>query len=370
MEVVILGFKNILRMMNRITKPYFLLSVLVMALVCSCRTENDLSIDPLENEYIQPNPTLANLMGRVAMSDGSVDNIIDQSSSLRIQLPVTVTANGTELFIEDEDGYQDIENIFDLSDDDEDILIISYPITVIAPDFTTYSVNSDSELENVANIFPTTEDDDDIECIDFEYPITLYYFNELTETMDSVTINEDSELFNFIIDLQDYTAVTIGFPVVMIFSEGTTETIETAEDLENIILVSDNTCDEDDDNDYGDDDCESCSTTELEDALAQCTEWSIDKLFRDNNNLVSLYTDYTFTFNGDGTITVIEGANIFEGTWEAVIIDDELFFDVNVTDLPDFNDTWEVININMQPTEKKIELRLGVDRLRFGSYCN
>ena len=66
-------------------------------------------------------------MSNVVINDGSSDNIIDNANCLSVQLPVTVTVNGIEITINDDDGYQDIEDIIDLFDDDIDSIIISYP---------------------------------------------------------------------------------------------------------------------------------------------------------------------------------------------------------------------------------------------------
>ena len=150
-------------------KPILLLVLSVIFTLTSCRTEDDLAIDPPADETIEANSTIANLMSRTASNDGSYDNIIDNASCLSVQLPATVTVNGIELLINDDDGYQDIEDIIDLFDDDVDSIVISYPITVILVDFSTVVINSDSELAALAvNCVGDNENDDDIECIDFQ----------------------------------------------------------------------------------------------------------------------------------------------------------------------------------------------------------
>ena len=117
------------------------------------------------------------------------DNIIDGASCLSVELPVTVTVNGITLEINDDDGYEDIEDIIDLFDDDIDTVEIAYPITVILPDYSTVVVNSDAELAALtANCVGENEDDDDIECIDFQYPITASIYNSNNDLIDSITL--------------------------------------------------------------------------------------------------------------------------------------------------------------------------------------
>ncbi|MFP4846260.1 hypothetical protein [Winogradskyella sp. PE311] len=351
-------------------KPIFLLVLGVVFTMTSCRTEDDLVIDPPVEETIEANSTVANLMSRTASNDGSSDNIIDNASCLSVQLPVTVTVNGIEITINDEDGYEDIEDIIDLFDDDVDSVVISYPITVILVDFSTVVVNSDSELAALtANCVGENEDDDDIECIDFQYPITASVFDENNDLINSITINNDNDMYDFIDDLDEFAAVTINFPITVIFADGTTQTINSIQELENAIEIADDSCDEDDDNDFDDDDCDNCSTNDLETIFADCSEWTVDKLERNDNDLEDNYVGYVFEFNSDGTILVTQGSNTFNGTWEASGTGNNISVIINVTGLTDFNDTWNLHEIEQEPGEVKVDLRLGDDRLRFESDC-
>lgn len=351
-------------------KPILLLVLGVLFTMTSCRTEDDLAIDPPTEETIEANSTVANLMSRTASNDGSSDNIIDNASCLSVQLPVTVTVNGIELTINDEDGYQDIEDIIDLFDDDVDSVIISYPITVILTDYSTVVVNSDSELVALtANCVGENEDDDDIECIDFQYPITASVFDENNDLINTITINNDNDMYDFIDDLDEFAAVTINFPITVIFADGSTQTINSIQELEDAIEMADDTCDEDDDNDFDDDDCDNCTTNDLETVFADCSEWTVDKLERNDNDLEDNYVGYVFEFNSDGTILVTQGSNTFNGTWEASGSGNNISVVINVTGLPDFNDTWNLHEIEQDDDEVDVDLRLGDDRLRFESDC-
>jgi hypothetical protein len=362
--------KLIKNLIMKTFKPILLLVLGVVLTMTSCRTEDDLAIDPPVEETIAANSTIANLMSRTASNDGSFDNIIDSASCLSVQLPVTVTVNGIELEINDEDGYEEIEDIIDLFDDDVDSVVISYPITVILADFSTVVVNSDTELAALAASCPNdNEDDDDIECIDFQYPITASIFDENNDLINSITINNDNDMYDFIDDLDEFAAVTINFPITVILADGTTQTINNIQELENAIEMADDTCDEDDDNDFDDDDCNNCTTNDLDTVFADCTEWTVDKLERNDNDLEDNYVGYTFEFNSDGTILVNQGANTFNGTWVATGSGNGISVTINTTGLSDFNDTWNLHEIEQEPGEVKVDLRLGDDRLRFESDC-
>ncbi len=347
-------------------KNKFLFTLLFIIAIVSCRTEDDLSIDPPDDANIQANSPLANLMSRVAMNDGSQDNVIDNASNLSVLLPVTVTVNGTVININSEDNYEDILDNFDESNDDDDNVIISYPITVVLSDYSTVLVNSDSQLDALTNNI----NDEDIECIDFEYPITIAVFNENTETAQTITITNDNQLYDFIEDLNEFTAITINFPITTILANGNEQTINSVTELENVIIGAIGTCDEDDDNDFNDCNANTYTSAYFEDSILACGEWTIDKLKRNNNNLVNLYEEYSFVFNVDGTVLVTENANSFNGTWSAAGPEGAVLVTIDIPGLPDFNDTWNLCKINLQPVEKQIELKIGTDRLRFGSYCS
>lgn len=357
-------------MIMKTFKP-LLLFCLCFICIISCRTEDDLAIDPPIEETINANSTIADLISRTSQNDGSPDNIIDNASCLSIELPVTVTVNGTQITIDDEDGYEEIEDIIDLFDDDVDSIEISYPITIILADFSTVVVNSDAELVALAaNCVGDNEDDDDIECIDFQYPISASIFDENNNLINTITINNDNDMYDFIEDLDEFAAVTISFPITVILADGTAQTINTIQELEDAIEMADDSCDEDDDNDFDDDDCDNCTTNDLETVFADCSEWTVDKLERNDNDLEDNFVGYVFEFNTDGTILVTQGANTFNGTWEASGTGNNISVIINITDLPEFNDTWNLHEIEQEPGEVEVDLRLGDDRLRFESDCS
>jgi hypothetical protein len=355
---------------------HFLLSIALLVFASSCRTEEDLSIDPPAEETLEANTQTAALMQNVVMNDGSSDNIIDNASCLSIQFPVTVTVNGTTLQIDNEDDLDDVEDIFDEFDDDDDNIVISYPITIVLSDFTTVEINSDDELEDfVEDCFEDNFDDDDIECIDFQYPITASAFNENNELILSFTINNDFEMYNFIDDLDDYAAVTIDFPITVILANGTTQVVNNIQELAMVIEDADDSCDEDDDNDYDDDDCDNCTTDLVTDFITQCTDWYVDELERNDNDLEDNYIGYFFTFNADNTLLVAwdNGSQTQSGTWSATGSGNDIVFEINIPGFNDINDAWNLHEIENDDDDNELEFELRIgddDELEFKNTCS
>jgi hypothetical protein len=336
----------------------------------SCRTEEEVNIDPPTGQTLNAGSTLANLLNRTALKDGSKDNILDNANCISIQLPINVTVNGNPLVLNDEDGYEEVEDIFDDFENDTDVVVISYPITVMKQDFTEQTVNSEEELVALAATCPADNElDDDIECIDFEYPITASVFNQANEVINTITINNDNDMYDFIDDLEDYAAVTINFPITVILADGSALTINDIQGLQREIELADNTCDEDDDFDYNDDDCNNCTTGQVEDLFVQCTVWKIDDLERNNNELQALYAAYVFTFNADGGLIAAENGNEHTGTWSATGTGNSITMDIAIPNMTDVNGTWNLEEIEREDGEVEFELFIGEDELSFHSTC-
>ena len=355
----------------KLLKLTFALLLTSGLLFTSCRTEEDEIINAPTEETLGANSTVASLMQRVSLSDGSIDNIIDNANCFTVNLPVTVIVNGIEVTVNTEDDYELIEDILDESDDDVDTVEIVFPITVTLEDYTEVTVNNVEEFLALLLTCPgEDEPDDDIECLDFVYPITATIFNPVTEELVTIVIENDEQLYAFLELIEETDVVNIEFPISVILADGSTIVIDSLEELEAVIEEAEDACDEDDDYDYDDDDCEDCTTDDLGDLLTGCSPWYVDKLERDDEDLEDLYDGYWFTFTESGEILVeFEGASV-TGSWASSGAGDAITVEIEIPDLPDFNANWMLHEIEDEPGEFQVDLRLGDDRLRFESDCD
>jgi hypothetical protein len=258
---------------------------LLAFLVCfSCKTEDDFISTPSSDVQLAHDSVLADLMKRVAVKDGSLDNIIDKNSSLSIELPISVTVNAVEVEIIDSNGFRTVEDIIEASDEDEDEILINYPISVILADYSRMELGSDDELQALTDDTTNSENDEDIECVDFQYPLTVSFFNENSELFDILDLNSDKEVFDFIRNLDQFSIVSVEFPITVVLSDASTQQVNSVNELSSIIENADGTCDEDDDIDFDDDDCDSCTTSQLNFVLQECDNWGIARLERDGGN--------------------------------------------------------------------------------------
>ncbi|MGZ0016527.1 hypothetical protein [Yeosuana sp. AK3] len=357
-------------------KISILFSIMLMFFLSSCRTEELVSIQTPPEDTLTANSNLTSLMSQTVMNDGSNDNIIDNSNCFNIELPVTVIVNGIEITVNSVNDYKSIEDIFDEFDDDLDAIEITFPITIVLSDFTEITINNFTELSVYSNnCHGENESDDDIECLDFVYPLTVSIFNRTTEVITTVTINDDQELYNFIDDFDevddDDDLVTFNFPISIVLLDGTELTINNFDDLEEAINLYGDDCDEDDDFDYNDDDCDNCSTNQLTDILTGCSEWTIEDLERNDNDLEDLYEGYIVNFLTDGTLTVTYAGTIENGTWSTSGAGNNISFIIDIPTLSDFNNQWNLHEIEQSSSETKVDFRVGDDdELKFKSNCN
>ncbi len=310
-------------------------------------------------------------MLKTLSNDGSNDNILDRSNCFNVKLPLTVTANSEEITINSDEDYKIVEYIFDDDDDDNDILEITFPITIIFSDYTERVVNSKSQLNSYSNnCNGENEADDDIECLDFIYPISASVFNIDKDLISTVSVNSDSKFFTFIKELNTSHIVSVKFPITVKLFDGTEQTIHNLIELENVIEAHKNDCDEDDDYDYNDDDCDDCNTDQLINYLVNCTDWTVDKLERYGRDYDDYYSGYTFNFYANGNISVYWSGITAYGTYTANGIGNNITVTVDIPELPYCNNDWILHEIS-QYTETKIDLRVGNnDRIRYENNCD
>ncbi|WP_299437674.1 hypothetical protein [uncultured Aquimarina sp.] len=280
-------------------------------LVTGCRTELDEEIGSPQDQTLEANSKVADLILKTVMNDGSGDNILDGSSCFNIELPVTVNVNGVDVYIDSEEDFELIEEIFNQLEDDIDDLDFIFPITIISSDFSEMIIENENQLEQLIENCEDDDDDDDIECIDFQYPFSVSVFNENSELLETITFNSDNELHDFIRDLDEDDIVNISFPITVILSDGTEMVITNLEDLEDIIENAIDDCDE---NDLSEERFTQVITSQL---------LEVQKYKDNQSNETNNYRDYVFDFSEDGTVSIMLEDNdgdpsnnmITNGTW-------------------------------------------------------
>ncbi|MAL59038.1 MAG: hypothetical protein CMC14_03230 [Flavobacteriaceae bacterium] len=304
------------------------------------------------------NTNLSGLLNRVALNDGSQDNILDRANNISILLPVTVTVNGIVITIETVNDYQLVENAIEAFSNDDDVVNISFPITIILPDFTQVTIVNQTEFDSyVSQSTNENEIDDDIECIDFVFPITLEVLEVNASIATTLVINNNEGLFELVNNLDLYTSVQLNFPITLITFDEIEIEAENLDALESTIENYIDSCDEDDDFDFNDDDQEV-----LLDFLTN-GNWIIDEFVIVDVGQTDNFTGYVFTFLNDGTVNASNGSQNVSGTFSIE--------DSNPNDLLVILDFGSVIPFNDLNNPWNItESEFGTLALEIGSEAN
>jgi len=351
------------------TTLIFLIFTLIFS---SCRKEETQFIETPEEEILGANSSIATLIQRTTSNDGSLDNIVDRANCFDIAFPYTVVVNSVEIIVTSQEDYPVIECVLDESDDDDNTININFPITIVLADFSEITINNLSEFNSyTSGCNGENIDDDDIECIDFNYPIEASIFNPSNELLDTIIIDNDNELYNFVEDIDEANIVTMDFPITVILADNSEISINNFVELETAIENATDSCDEDDDYDYNDDDCDNCTTLAVEELLTSCSNWEVDKIERNGIDYDDIYDGYTFNFFNNGTLSVSWNTTTVMGTWVASGSGNNLEVLIDVPALPLCNNNWILHELENCSDETKVDLRVGDDdRLRYENDCN
>lgn len=268
-----------------------------MLFFASCQDEAVEIINPDDQEAIVANSLLSNLMLRTSANAVSNDNILDNSSCFSVELPVTVIVGNITITIENEDGFDELEELLENFEDEVPDFV--FPITIISADYTETMIENYDQLE--ALLDNCLDDDDVIECVDFVYPISFSVLNTEFVIIDTISIGSNEALYEFLDDLDDdnNNLVALNFPVDLAYASGETITVNSNTELSDAISAIDDDCD--------DDDCENCDVNEIKSSLKECV-WEIDDEFNDFDDLyIDFYEDLSLKITGQDLQEPITG---------------------------------------------------------------
>ena len=314
-----------------------ILLLLVSLSIFSCQTEEVVIIED-NNENLSASSPLVSLVSRVSQNTTSQDNILDSSSCFAVQLPVVVIVNNQQITVSTSADYQIVQDAIDAFLDDDDIVNFVYPITIIYQDFSTQVISNSNALDDVLDDCGEDDGFDEIDCITINYPIVINVYNSNNQLANTVTILNDSQLYVFIENLDNFDLIAISYPISLQNSNGQTIVINSNNELENFIEDAIDDCD----NSSGG----SGGTATLANTIINGT-WYISYYFDDVDE-TSNYSGYNFTFNMNGTSIAIKNSTSINGTWSNYIDSGqeklELAFDGLTLD--ELEDDWKVIEFS------------------------
>jgi len=93
------------------------------------------------------------------------------------------------------------------------------------------------------------DDDDDDQCVTFQYPFALDVIFGNSQSIETIIINNDTELFAFFDTLTSTDEIRFDFPLVFVGADGNSTTVNSVAELEETLQIAVDSCDDDDDDD-------------------------------------------------------------------------------------------------------------------------
>ncbi|MFT5862686.1 MAG: hypothetical protein ACI828_001336 [Flavobacteriales bacterium] len=349
---------------------YRTLSILLgIILLASCQKEESSLLSTDRETGALPDQSSV-FLSQISINDGSHDNIIDGASCIELKLPITINVNNNPVTISENEDFETVELLVEEHADDEDSIIIDFPIDIILPDHSVVTVPDLETLNQLAADCEGSEneEDDDIESVDIRYPISFPIFNVITTDTDMERINNDAELYTFMSTININDIVGLDFPVIFMLSDSTEVVVQNYEVLENTIEVAESNYDDDDDLDFNDDDSVTLSEEEFVDVITQCG-YFIEKLTIDGSSFEDDLEGYHFEFyDYENTVTACIGTLLSVGTWEVTTINDNLRLSIDIPDMDNINRNW-IVHRFESGSNISFDLRLGEDILDFNMDC-
>lgn len=202
----------------------------------SCQSEVDDVQGDNPNTNTANSTTTTNLK-RVSMHDSSSDDFIDDSSCSSIKFPFKALVNGVELTFVSQLSYQSAISILGEINNDDDSVVIKFPVTVIMNDYTEVNVTSQSQYEAIIDDCDEAEDDDmdAISSLNISYPITLLTYDASLVQTGSIVILSEQHLFTYMSNLSASEYFSVKYPISVTLADGSTEEVNSDAELKSSI---------------------------------------------------------------------------------------------------------------------------------------
>jgi hypothetical protein len=252
-------------------------------------------------------------------------------------LPVTIQIKGIEIILDSREDFKTVERILDeLDDDNDDKIIINFPIKVVLADYSELILYDDDDLDDLMEQCNEGSFDDDIECIDFKYPLSISIYDSKNQLSDVLTFNDNKSLYRFIDNLDDDDYASFNFPITLLQSDGTELLINNYDHLEDMLEDAIDDCEDDD-----------LDEVDNNDFVAILTEgnWKITNNMEDDKDETARYNGYVFTFYANGIVTAEKDGVILQGSWETEGEDSTLELELDFPDdspLDELDEEWDV----------------------------
>lgn len=162
-------------------------------------------------------------------------------------------------------------------------------------------------------------------CVEFEYPFTLYVYNENYEITNTYLLNGDDMFKNILNNLSYNQSISISYPLQTVLPDGTLFSVNNNDELKTAL--------------------DFCS---VEDIIHHCngnfcnpnsqvyTCWVVPFIEGEDNT----FAGAKFTPSSTGSLSIYHLNNNYTGTWSFIHIGDNVYFNIHIIENSDIKTAW------------------------------
>ncbi|MDR7211885.1 hypothetical protein [Flavobacterium piscis] len=315
--------------------------IALMAIIgfTSCQSEID-DVKEENSNTNSANSTTTNNLKRTSMYDGSFDDFLDGASCSSILLPVTAKVNGVQVSILSQADYQQVISIFGEFNDDQDTVILQFPLKVKLSNYTEVDVNNQTEYNAILDACTSAETSgqDAISSVNITFPITILTYNLSLEQTGSVVITSEQQLYTYMSNVSATELYSVKYPISVTIADGTKITVSSDAELQTAINASLKT--------------EEAMTTAVQNGKKLETilvkgKFKVDSFINTGVNSANDYKDFTIDFANNLSIKAVDLLNTTVNGTYAVSSELDVFLKLNFSGHASFtllNNTWKITN--------------------------
>lgn len=319
-------------------KIYFLF--LSLLLLISCQSEEDTQIVNDDNGLGASSALTSNLK-RLTQNPTAFDNFIDNSSKIKVDFPFSVTVNNNfNIDLESNEDYQNLIGILE-STVIQDTIALNFPLSVSTVNYSTQTFSSQPALTEFLQNLPAS---DEVNCVELSYPISLLFFDSSNTFIDSQTLFNRAQLFNFLNDLnQNGFFYQIDYPLEVVI-EGNAEIINSNAEFNTAFNSLSSSCFEPL---LYENEASETNPINLEDFIGFISDgdFIVTLLSDEDGENNTEFEGIVFNFNSNNLITVEQET---VGEWSAFVEDETIIFDLDFDDsfYGELDDDWQVLSFD------------------------
>ena len=307
----------------------------------SCQSEVN-EVDGQNPNTNGANSTATTNFKRTAMFDGSEDDMLDGTSCSSIVLPAVATVNGTRVTLLTQLDYQQVISILGQFNNDQDTVVLQFPLKVKTSTYTEVVVNSQSEYNAIVNGCTSAQSSGQsaISSVKISFPITILTYNTSFQQTGSLVITSNQQLYTYMSTVSSTELYSVAYPLSLTFIDGTKSTVSSDAEFKAAIEASIKT--------KATIEAAVQSKKQMETILVNGT-FKVQSFVSAGVDTANTYKDFTIDFANDMSIKVFNGLTTAANGTYAASSQTDVFLKLTFSGNASFNllnNTWKVTSFN------------------------